>query len=493
MILLLSLAWAEAPAPLPEGPTPLAGPPFSTAGEARLLFSLPPAAVGVDDEGGTLGQGPVLDSRLRVELAAHAVGWNLRTEWDLFDAQLAGDPWDIPGDLDARDRQLVDPLRGDAFLARALALDGRLGPVAVDAGLMTSHWGLGMVANDGAHDPFFGRADFGDRVLRLRLATRLVEQDGRALTLVVAGDRVVEDELAEWSPLTGGQAAWQGIASVIWGSDAGRVGLYGVYRHQAEADRERATDAGVIDLYGDVPFGLGGWTVRAAAEGAAILGRTSRAQSYNARDGLAVASAGLTGLVQVTPPAGPLGAVLRGGWASGDGDPDDGASNDFTFDRDFDVGMVLFDELLGAVDAAAYAQIADPEHAGGPPDGAETLVAEGAFRHAAFVQPLVTVVPVPWLSARAGVMAAWNTAPVYQPFTTTRNGGVPTNHLGEPTAGYALGTEVDWALTLGDVPLELGAITTRPALLLQGGHLFAAANLGGGTVSLVTATGRVRW
>ncbi|MFZ5478282.1 MAG: hypothetical protein ACOZNI_16060 [Myxococcota bacterium] len=462
----------------------------ATAGEVRLLGSLPPELV-LDTEGHTLGQDFVLDSRLRLGLAGRLKGWRLSTEWDLFDGQLAGDPWDVRGEEDARDRQQVGVTDADSFSARRLAVDGKAGPVGIEAGLVTSHWGLGMVANDGAHDPVFGRADFGDRVIRLRLATRPAEKS--PLVFVLAGDRVVEDDTADWGPLAGGEEAWQGIASVLWAEERRKLGLYGVYRHQVEADGERTTDVGVLDLYGDATLGTGDATLRVALEGAGILGRTDRAQSYNARDGLAVASAGVTGLAEARHAKSPGRVLLRAGWASGDGDPDDGASNAFAFDRDFDAGMVLFDEVQGAVDAATYAQLTDPAHSGGAPDGAEALVGEGALRGATFVQPVLGVNPTKWLDVNAGTTLAWSTAPISQSFATYRNGGVPANHLGEPTSGYWLGAELDWAVTVGDAELKTRGVTTRPALLVQGGHLIASADLGGGVHTLVTATGRLRW
>ena len=129
---------------------------------------------------------------------------------------------------------------------------------------------------------------------------------------------------------------------------------------------------------------------------------------------------------------------------------------------------------------------------GGAPDGADTIVAEGAFRHAIFFQPVVEVDPLPWLAVKAGFSAAWNTRPVEEPYATFRAGGVPTNHLGQATSGYALGTELDWAVKVGDVEVS-PKFPARPALLVQGGHAFLDPNLGGGTVSLVTAAARLRW
>ncbi|MDP2307197.1 MAG: hypothetical protein Q8P18_14320 [Pseudomonadota bacterium] len=489
----------EVPPPVdPSAPAPGLAPrkpPVTVSGELRFLGSLPPDAI-VDPEGQALGQGPVLDTRLRAGGAYSAESWAFRTEWDLYSGQLAGDAWDVSGTTDARGREGVGLFAGRSFVPRRISVDGRLGVVGVEAGLVTSHWGLGMLANDGAHDPEFGRADFGDRVIRVRVATRPIA--GKPLTVVLAGDRVVEDETATWSPFFGGQSAWQGIASAIWGEvGAPRAGIYGVYRHQTEADGLRVTEVGVLDLYVDAPLTIPGWSLRVAGEGAGIVGSSSRGQSYNAKDGLVVQSAGALALVDARPDAlrdvFPTRFIARAGWASGDGNPDDGFSNDFTFDRDLGVGMVLFDELQGAVDAAAYAQLTDPEHSGGAPDGAEVLVAEGAVRHATFVQPVVGVTPRPWLDLKVGALFAWNTSPISQPFATFRNGGVPANHLGETTSGYWLGTELDWAVTVGDVEAKVLGVKAMPALVVQGGHLLASADMGGGVVTLVTATGRLRW
>lgn len=462
---------------------------FDTNGELRLLASLPPDPV-LDTDGTTLGQGPVLDARARAGLSWARSSWKVGLELDLVDGQLAGDTWDLPGDEDARDRHERGALTEDGVGLRRAAVEGRLGAIGLQAGLVTSHWGLGMVANDGAHDPVFGRSDFGDRVLRLRLATRPLEGGEGPLMVMLAGDRVVEDDTATWSPVDGGQAAWQAVGALLWAEETKTVGLYSVYRHQTEQDGERRTRASVVDLYADAPIPLGEWTLRLAGELAIIGGDTTRSQSYTSREGLDLRSQGFTGLVELRPADAPSFAMLRAGWASGDGNPDDEFSRDFTFDRDFDVGMVLFDELQGAIEAQAYNQLDDPGNAARPPEGAEVMVTEGSFRRAVFLQPVVGGNFLPWIHLRLGAALSWGSAPPGQAFETYRNGGIPTNHLGQPTSGYALGTELDWALHLGDTLL---AERYRPALLLQGGHLLASDNMGGGTLSLVTATGRLRW
>ena len=91
------------------------------------------------------------------------------------------------------------------------------------------------------------------------------------------------------------------------------------------------------------------------------------------------------------------------------------------------------------------------------------------------------------------MVAAWSTAPIREPFNSYRNGGVATNHLGDPTEGIKLGTELDWALELGDPEAAMTRLRLSPQLILQGGHLQASEDLGGEMLHLVTATGRVRW
>ena len=471
-----------------------------TWGELRLIESLPPD-LQLNTDGAMLGQEQVLDSRLRagIQLGPQKIHGTL--EGDMFEAQIAGDPWNVPGTEDARERHLVEPMRMGAFDLRKASVGGRAGVIGYEAGMTTSHWGLGMVANDGDHDAVFGRNDFGDRVIRARIGTRPIQKGKVPLYFILAGDRVVEDELAVWTPFTDApdQAAWQGVATVMYKpdkvEDGPTVGIYGVYRHQTEADLERKTSAGVMDLYGDWTTLASGWELRFAAEVAGILGDTSRTQTYNSRDGLKVRSAGATGLFQASPKDGKGRGLLRAGWASGDGDPDDDTLHDFTFDRDFDAGMVTFDEVQGAIDAATYSQLGDPAHSGAAPEGADGLVTEGAFGHAMFVQPVVGFAVLEWLDLQAGATLSWGSKPPGQAFESYRNGGVPANHLGQPTDGYGLGTELDWAVKLGDVSVigDKGPWVLKPALLLQGGHLLASENLGGGTHTLLTATGRVRW
>jgi len=460
---------------------------FHTHGDLRYLASLPPDFV-VDAEGDTVGQSFVLDERARVGVDLTGKGWAVATEWDLFTGQLAGDPWDIAGDVDARHRETMGVLTAHSFVPRVATVQGLLGPVQFTGGLQTSYWGLGMVANDGAHEPTFGRTDFGDRVLRARFVTKPNGPTAPA-TFVFAVDRVVEDETASWAL---GQAAYQGVMAMRWDTAASHHGVYGVYRDQTEADGERVTRVAMLDAFGEHGGTSESCTWSMGGEVAGITGETSRVRTYAQPEGVRVASAGATGYAAMGMVSGKLGGRLRAGWASGDGNPDDSVSHDFTFDRDFDAGMVLFDEYSGAIEAATYNELADPEHTGHTTDGADALVTEGSFRRATFVQPMVESKVTDWMSARAGVLGAWSTAPITEPFYTYRNGGVATNQLGVETSGRWLGAEVDWGVTLA----APSSWKLRPELTVQGGYAIPSVDNGNpdrSVLALHTATARLRW
>jgi hypothetical protein len=221
------------------------------------------------------------------------------------------------------------------------------------------------------------------------------------------------------------------------------------------------------------------------------VGQTDRATTYNAREGVYVAQFGAAGVARVLTPCERFGGQLWAGYASADGNPDDKWQHGFAFDPDFGAGTVLFDQVVGGVDAATYLLLTDPEIANQPPDGVESLVREGAFRGATFVQPVLTAQPIPALDLRAGATFTWANAPAAHPYYSYRAGGTPYNHHDLPAEGRLLGTEIDWSLGVGDA---VGPAT--PSLTFQGGHLLLGPPLRGegpDWINHVMAVGRVRW
>ena len=341
-------------------------------------------------------------------------------------------------------------------------------------GLMTSHWGMGMLANSGEENPEFGVAEFGDRVVRARFTTKPTPKSPWHLTAAL--DRVLEDELVETPAKTW---ASQRVVSLFWKEGPHRLGVYGALRNSTFIEEGRSSNASVVDLFGSTKRTIlsGSGELHASFEAATIKGKTDRSTSSQATDRLLVEAYGATSNVKVTLGGGKFEMGARAGFASGDNDPSDAELNDFSFDRNFGVGMVLFDRVSGAIDAQAVTLLSDPELAGSPPDGVEALVHEGSFRRAAFVQPIVSLKPSNWAEVKGGVVLAWSTAPMAHPFYTVRNGGTPVNLMGQKTSGYTLGQEVNWALNL--TPLHAQSRFSSTRLSIQGGHAYLAENMVG--------------
>lgn len=467
---------------------------FDASGQLRYLLSTPPD-VAVNADGGTTGQRTVLDQRLRVGLGLQWQTLRLATEWDLFSGQVAGDTWDIAGTTDTRRRDAKLAFTGHGFIPRRLSLgfsttDG----IQFEAGVVPGNWGLGIVANGGNSETLFGRVDRGDRMMRFRTTFAPISKGGQRLPLffTVAFDQVVEDDLARWNE----QRAYQIVASALWADpNQRRLGLFYTFRTQTEPGvAARPTLANVIDLYADAPFALGksGWKLRLAGEVATIFGRTEKILSFATPDATKISSAAGVLEAEVHAPKDLVAFHLHTGASSSTGDPDAGVLHDFTLDSNYNVGLVLFDEVMGSIEAATYAQLADPANSGSVPLGADLLVSEGSVRRATWLQPAVVVRPNSWIDLRVGGVFGWSTGPVSQAFYTFRAGGVPHNQLNQATSGHWLGGELDWAVAFGRGP-GTAPWWLRPRLQIEGGHAFLGKNLGGGVASTIMATARVDW
>lgn len=464
-------------------------------GHLREIVQLHPAVV-VDDVGTVDGGLAQLDQRLRLAFDVEGDGLRLALEADVLTGRLTGGGWAVPWTPDLLRRDEPTAVSLDGQLPRRASLTARIPELGViDVGLMPAHtWGLGILANGGEAETVFGRVDRGDRMLRARVTVAPVRVRGQPVPLyfTFAYDRVVEDDTAR---LWLGQEADHVIGSILWNDPKGRkLGVFTTWRTQREpGPAPRPTDVLALDLFGDLPLDVGGtgWQVRLAAEGALLTGTTQRVLTYADVTGTDILSGGALARFQAIAPAQRWTVGLDGGFASATGDPDAGTLQDFTFDDNVNVGLVLFDEVQDAVERGTYARIADPANAGRPPGGSELLVTGGSVRRAAFLNPTV-VWKGSWASARLGYVAAWSTGPIANPFTSLRAGGAPRNHLGEAVDDRFYGHEIDAGVSFGG-----GAATAawplRPSLDLQGGVGFLGAALGGGVSGAFLGTARFDW
>ena len=235
-------------------PVDLTEPPCDQAGDCddavpvRLNFPVSGAlrfesvsAIGVDRDGNEHAPGPTLDARFRIGLTidtgTHWAPWRLgaETEHDLPTgtvgpiATLEGDDYPRVGRVDHQLRKAF--IRAD--------LDRSLG---IHVGWMTSHWGLGLLANDGAHGWEPGSARFadprgGDRVARVRVSSGPHETGG--LLAVFAADILDGDYFADDDVLLEGDRANQLTTAIRAGSRDNFVGVYTAYRSQVASEGQR--------------------------------------------------------------------------------------------------------------------------------------------------------------------------------------------------------------------------------------------------------------
>ena len=139
-----------------------------------------------------------------------------------------------------------------------------------------------------------------------------------------------------------------------------------------------------------------------------------------------------------------LEAVLQGGYASGDDRPHDGRITAFKFDPEYNVGFILFEEVLAYQSAASARSVSDPAIFGRPAPGARFLPTEGAVANAQYLMPTVKFSPMKAMQLRAAVLITQADRPLDDPYQTNAiYGGVRHNAFGSTTTSRNLGVEVD--------------------------------------------------
>lgn len=358
-------------------------------------------------------------------------------------------------------------------------------------GQQPSHWGLGIVANDGDHPSLFGDYRYGAISDGVLFATKPMGKDG-PLTVAAAAQLVFRDNTAK---ITRGDHALQGVLAAFLERGPNQIGIYGVYRHQT-TDRTStgdlnaysdAIDVAVVDVAGKFAAPVPGSDafVFGAAEAAAILGTTNAERTVEqAASGARTTIRAYGGAVELgivhrartaDAPAkdsrpvdwGDIVAQIEIGYASGDGDPTDGTEKRFVFDPNHKVGLLLFDEVMRFQTARAASAAQDPLLANRPAPGAWLLPSNGGIFGAEYVNPTAIVRPKPWLDLKAGIVVAQSTADVVDPLRFTVAGAAQNYRGGDPRR-HDLGIELDGGFE-ARVPLDYGM---RLQLGAQAGVLF---------------------
>lgn len=355
---------------------------------------------------------------------------------------------------------------------RALHIEWTTKIGVLRAGHQQSHWGLGIVANDGDRMPVFGDYRNGDIVERLAFATRPGGARS-AWVVALAGDLVFRDRLAslieyevpiELGPrprasaieaeqrttrTMGGDWAWQAVLSAFYQDPAcreqcerKRVGAYAVYRGQTNRLGD-ALMAGFADVFArwEWPSPDGTSTVFAAVEWALAAGHTTFTRSAFRPNGHEVLQHGGAAQLGIER-EGAYRIVLEGGYASGDAQPQDGVQRRFTFNPAHRVGLIIFPEVLAWHTARSASIAADPRLSAQAPRGTELLPSSGAVTNAAYFYPTAIIYVTRWLDVRTGTVIAMSTTDFVDPVRSTIFGTAQNYRGGSPLA-RDLGIELD--------------------------------------------------
>jgi len=364
-------------------------------------------------------------------------------ELEIFYGQVTGDLDHVGAEFRTDARETLRGWDFKKFDLRQLWLRYDAPWFQIRAGQMYSYWGMGMLANDGRPTPRrFGFPDQGDVSDRLVLATRPFSMfDGwpSKIILAVASGVVYLDENCS---LRDGDIGVEAIGSLVYRDDGIDIGIYVAGRIQ---DDEAGSELNVaaIDFFAKIDAGQGYSGPMIALEMAYLTGNTSRVIHADHINGVDISA---------------FGAVLQAGWrfdfhdflpavevgyASGDPDPHDGTVTSFSFDPDFNVGLILFDTVLRGISAMSAQESADPDRIGEPLPGTDMLATNGRINGTVYINPTISIKPLEQLTILTGFLYAWSSTPFAQSYQTFKNGGVATNPYGLTNPGRELGMEFD--------------------------------------------------
>jgi len=408
--------------------------PLSIAGRVEGLNSFPVDSKGTDLETGVAG-----DMQVRLGLSFNTVKalapFNIGVyyEHDVLTGPIAGDPV-IAGTGYPNSHHVEHQLRKAymrASMGNFLHLQG---------GLMTSHWGLGLLANDGAHGWHPGSAHFadprgGDRTARLMLATGPMTPLGVVFAFGhdwVQGDDVMLD----------GDEAHQFIAAISLGKGRSTsMGFYGVYRIQKAEDGDE-TRVAALDWYGKTSHKLGCMTLTVEVESAVIIGSTELGSTpeFPEHDVLQIGLAARAALSATK-----WGAVLDFLYASGDANFGDAQQNAFKPDPNYELSLFAYRYVLAGLTARAAHTAFNKDITGYANEDLNRLPTRESASNTIAIFPRAWWRPLTGLEVYGGPLFAFTAVPLADPFhskTAADSGGAARNAFAAAPGSY-LGTELN--------------------------------------------------
>src|SRR5260221_5042403 len=353
-------------------------------GSYRLRFNSDSNLL-LDDQSFASQQQEWAEPRLRLTPKIVEIGeqgaLEIQSSFDIVSGIVAGDTAADFRGFGLTERSQREGLKASGFDFRSLFAQIRTNVGLVQIGQMPSQWGMGMVANNGNGENLsdFGDARYGDIVDGALFATRpLVGFLGpksdlaQDLALAVAADVVYRDRFAQLvvkngSGLQIGDVAWQGVAALLYDpSDRTRAGVYVARRVQSFAANAGNLHIWIFDGHLRHSRALeSGVVLSLEGEAAQIYGGTTHAPNLSALGMTRVSQQGAA--LRVGAAKEQFEGEIEGGYASGDANPFDDQANGFQMNRDFKVGLVLFDEVLMFQTQNAARRLSDPQLTGSPP------------------------------------------------------------------------------------------------------------------------------
>jgi hypothetical protein len=362
-------------------------------------------------------------------------------------------------------------------------------------GQQGSHWGTGILGNDGNHPRLFGDYSRGGIAERILFATRPLGKDS-PLAVIAAGELIYRDVQAD---LIDGDRAWQGTLAALYGDETNEVGLYGGLRRQRR-DRQsidaftpytESLDVVVLDSFARfaLPTPEGSGFVLGEGEAAIVAGSTNYVRTPELaarREDEKIRSWGgqiTVGYARVAHDEdrrwGDLVLSVEWGYATGDADPNDGVQRRFNFEPNHKVGLVLFDHVLAWTTARSAVNATDPSLVQRPNPGLQFYPSNGGVFGATYLYPTIVIRPKRWLDLKGAALLAQSTADMVDPYEFGVQGRIANARGGDPKR-HDLGLELDagfevrMAVAQG-ATLQLGA---------EGGVLFPGHAFDGPEVAM---------
>ncbi|HWE24743.1 MAG TPA: hypothetical protein VG496_12475, partial [Myxococcales bacterium] len=363
----------------------------------------------LDGTGQKLGQEQWLEHRLRISPKIVEPDLiEIQGSFDVLSGMVAGDLAPKFQELGWLGRSDYDGVHASGFEFRHLFVTLRMPFGIFQLGQMPADWGMGMYINGANQENAvdFGDQRFGDIVDRVLFATRPFgflgprSEIAQHVAFAIAADIVYRDRYATLFinsakasqsifPVSGlhwGDVASEVVMALVWDPSAeSRAGLYVSRRWQEYALGGGEMDTWLIDLHARTIFPVG-WlgVLSLEAEAAEVYGNTTHSPNLS---GLRtqIAQQGAAGRAVLSH--GTIEAEFETGYASGDSNPFDDANTQFQFNRDYKVGLVLFDEVLQFQTQNSARRLALPNTFARPFAGVDLLPSEGAVTNAIYLKP----------------------------------------------------------------------------------------------------------